>query len=185
MNRWRIVSLAGLGVLLAFGQVFAGETQAEVAEGPVNRVDISELLSTSGQPSAAYFSDLAEQGFELVINLAPPQSLGSLSNEGALVADHGIVYVNIPVDWDKPDPAQFEFFGKLLNANRALKTLVHCQVGFRASTFTFLYRVIFEQASADEALEAVHQVWVPNGTWTAFANGLLADSGSDFELLQN
>ncbi len=185
MKLFRVVSLAGLGLLVAAVTCFADEKQGGSAPGPVNRVDISEFLSTSGQPAADYFSVLADEGFEMVVNLAPPQSHGSLPDEGALVAGRGLIYVNIPVDWDHPDPALFEFFGKLLDDNPTRKTLVHCQVGFRASTFTFLYRVLYLQQSADEALEAVHQVWVPNDTWTAFANALLAENGSDFELLKN
>ena len=185
MNWTRAIPLVGLGIFVAVSGCLANEEDGDGPAGPVNRVDISEFLSTSGQPAAGYFSVLADQGFEMVINLAPPQSHGSLQNEGGLVASRGLTYVNIPVDWDNPEPEHFEFFAKLLSENQSRKVLVHCQVGFRASIFTFLYRAIFLQRPADEALEFVHQVWAPNDAWTAFANDLLDAHDIDFELMKN
>ena len=178
----QINSLVAVGLGAVFATGFAAVGQADDSAVPVNTVEISDLLSTSGQPPAAYFEVLAEQGFEIIVNLAPPQSHGSLQDEGGLVGEKGMTYVNIPVDWNGPEREQFEFFARLLSQNQARKTLVHCQVGFRASTFTFLYRVIYLEQPADEALEFVHQVWVPNDTWTEFANEMLQANGVDFRL---
>ena len=42
-------------------------------EGPTpNRVDVSPTLSTSGQPTRAFLETLKEQGYEAVVDLAPP-----------------------------------------------------------------------------------------------------------------
>lgn len=162
----------------------AGMAGAEALAGepPVNMVEISKTLTTAGQPPADYFDTLAKHGYELVVNLAPPESHGSLENEGGLVGERGITYMNIPVNWDAPSGAHFEFFRKVIAASRPAKTLVHCQVGFRASTFTFLYRVIEEGVAPDEALEAVHAAWVPNETWTEFANGILSNHNIEFQI---
>lgn len=160
----------------------ATEPLAEEKSVPVNMVEINEVLVTSGQPPETYFDTLSGQGYELVVNLAPPESHGSLMNEGGLVGERGIAYVNIPVDWDAPDPEHFALFRKVMVASRSLKTLVHCQVGFRASTFTFLYRVIEEKTAPDDAIESVYEVWAPNETWAAFADRILADHGVDFQL---
>ncbi|RZV50971.1 MAG: phosphatase [Pseudomonadales bacterium] len=162
--------------------VYLAPAQAEHGEPPVNMVEISDTLTTSGQPQAAYFDALAEQGFELIVNLAPPESHGSLENEGGLVGERGMTYVNIPVNWDAPAEEHFEFFRKVMAESRPMNTLVHCQVGFRASTFTFLFRVIEEGVEPDEALESVHAAWVPNETWTEFANRFLSEHGIGYQL---
>lgn len=170
-----IIPFLFLGIGMAGADSPAGDP-------PVNLVEISASLTTAGQPPATYFDELAKQGFQLIVNLAPPESHGSLENEGGLVGERGLTYVNIPVNWDAPSEAHFEFFRKTMAASRPDKTLVHCQVGFRASTFTFLYRVIEEGVDPDESLESVHQAWVPNKTWTEFANQILASHDIDFLL---
>jgi hypothetical protein len=57
------------------------------AEPPTNFVAVSERIHTSGQPSAAQLGGLKDKGYGLVINLAPPTTLGSISDEGMFVAD--------------------------------------------------------------------------------------------------
>lgn len=151
-------------------------------DAPVNLVKFSATVTTAGQPESSYFDELAEQGFELVVNLAPPESHGSLENEGGLVGTRGMTYVNIPVDWDAPSEEHFEFFRKVMAQDHSMKTLVHCQAGFRASTFVFLYQVIENGAVPDEAIEYVYEAWEPNGTWTAFANRVLKKHGIEFQI---
>ncbi|MGI9227661.1 MAG: hypothetical protein ACR2PU_02600 [Gammaproteobacteria bacterium] len=50
----------------------------------------------------------------MVINLSPPQVFGSLLNEGGHVAQTGLDYVNIPVDWHNPSYDGFKFFSEIL-----------------------------------------------------------------------
>lgn len=52
--------------------------------------------------------------------------------------------------------------------NLGMKTLVHCQVNFRASAFSFLYRVLYLGVASGEAKEDMNSVWVPDATWTGF-----------------
>ena len=95
---------------------------------PMNFVPVSERIHTSGQPSAAQLGGLAEKGYKLVINLAPPTSAGSLADEGMLVAQAGIAYVNIPVDWHKPLHEDLALFSEILDRAGSRQALVHCQV---------------------------------------------------------
>src|SRR5882757_9529384 len=80
------------------------------AEPPANFVVVSERIHTSGQLSAAQLGGLRDKGYGLVINLAPPTTMGSISDEGMLVARTGISYLNIPVDWHSPGYQDFERF---------------------------------------------------------------------------
>ena len=55
-------------------------------------------------------------------------------------------------------------------------------VNFRASMFTFLYRVVHEQVLAEEGFKAVTQVWEPEDHWVEFGQMVLDRHGIDFEL---
>ena len=58
---------------------------------------ISDFLATSGQPTAQQFLLIAQAGYHAVINLAMSSSTNALANEGVIVTDLGMVYVQIPV----------------------------------------------------------------------------------------
>jgi uncharacterized protein (TIGR01244 family) len=148
----------------------------------VNYVAATERLHTAGQPDAATLATLAEQGFELVVNLAPPQNQGAVADEAKLVAEDGPTYVNIPVSWQQPTYEDFELFSAVMNGARDRKVLVHCQLNMRASAFTFLYRVIHEDVPPEEALQALRAVWIPREQWATFTADVLARHNVDFEL---
>lgn len=60
------------------------------------------------------------------------------------------------------------------------RTLVHCEVNFRASVFGFLYQVLYEGADLDEAMSLMQSIWVPNNTWEAFIARVMNDKGIDY-----
>ncbi len=61
--------------------------------------------------------------------------------------------------------------------------LVHCQANLRGSSFTFLYRVIDEDAPAAESASLLTGVWVPNARWSAFIADTLRHYGKSAEIL--
>ena len=147
-----------------------------------NYVAATERLHTSGQPDAAALGTLGEQGFQLVVNLAPPSNPGAVPDEGKLVAEDGPTYVNIPVVWQKPTYDDFELFSAVMNGARDRKVLVHCQLNMRASAFTFLYRVVHEGVPPEQALDAMRQVWIPRDQWADFTALVLERHHIDFTL---
>ena len=56
--------------------------------------------------------------------------------------------MNIPVDWENPQEADFERFSTTLAGAGERRVLVHCQMNMRASMFTFLYRVTHDRRAA-------------------------------------
>jgi uncharacterized protein (TIGR01244 family) len=147
-----------------------------------NYVVATEHLHTAGQPTAAALATLAEQGFELVVNLAPPGNQGAVAEEGKLVAEDGPTYVNIPVSWQQPTYEDFALFSAVMNAARDRKTLVHCQLNMRASAFTFLYRVVHEGVAPEEAMKALRAVWIPRDQWATFTADVLKRHDISFAL---
>jgi protein tyrosine phosphatase (PTP) superfamily phosphohydrolase (DUF442 family) len=164
-----VIGVAGIALYLGLPYLLRTGVDAE----PMNFVAVSERLASSGQPSAAQLRRLRARGYALVINLAPPESFGSIANEGELVASQGLAYINIPVDWRKPADRDFQLFSDVLNSNRDRKVWVHCQMNMRASAFLFLYRVIHDRQPVAGAIGPVHAVWVPNEVWRGFLQSTL------------
>ncbi len=169
-------------ILLALTLSIAANDDAGETALPLNYVEYDPLLASAGQPTADQFQSLKERGFELIVNVAPPTVSRALPNEGYLVASTGMIYVNIPVDWERPTVRDFEIFAGVLQANRNLKTLVHCQVNMRATAFSYLYRVIYRGVDPREAFASMAPIWTPNETWTELARTILEAHGMPADL---
>jgi protein tyrosine phosphatase (PTP) superfamily phosphohydrolase (DUF442 family) len=146
-----------------------------------NVVVISPRIVTSGQPTAGALSHLAEQGFNAVIYLAPPTVHDAVAGEGDIVRRQGLEFVNIPIEFGQPTEADFEQFAAVMKRLQDRKVLVHCQVNMRASTMTFLYRVIKAHEAPDQAYQAVARVWSPEGPWKRLLTTELRRAGIAFE----
>lgn len=150
---------------------------------PANFVEWRPGLSSSAQPPATYLARVKALDYELVINLAPPQSHGSIASEGEIVRGQGVRYVNIPVEFNRPTAADFRLFEDEMRGHAGGNVLVHCQVNMRASAFVFLYRVIHEGASAEEAAAKLTGVWIPDRAWKKFIEDTLAAHGRKVDIL--
>ena len=151
------------------------------AESPVNFVAVSERLHTAGQPSRAQLEALKSKGYAFIVNLATPASSGAIPDEGMLIAKSGISYLNIPVDFKNPGYDDFELFSNILRQSGSRRVLVHCQVNKRASVFTFLYRVVHEGVSPDQAWGNVTSIWVPEPPWNEFVRMVLKRHSINFD----
>lgn len=136
---------------------------------------------TSGQPTATALAGLSSQGFDAVINLAPPTVPDAVLDEPEIVRKQGLSYVNIPIIFGKPTDSDFQEFVAAMNGFKGKKVLVHCQVNMRASSMTFLYRVVIEHQNPDKAYESVAQIWSPEGPWKQFMAAELKQAGIAFQ----
>lgn len=59
--------------------------------------------------------------------------------------------------------------------------LVHCQINLRASSMTFLHRVIVGKEAPEKAYDSVARVWSPNRVWKAYIVSMLRKHGIGFE----
>jgi uncharacterized protein (TIGR01244 family) len=125
-----------------------------------NYVRVSDALATSGQMSYEQIEDIAAAGFEVVINLAPAREEQN-GREGFLVAERGMTYVNIPVDWQSPTMRDLDMFFAVMDANQDRKVFVHCFANMRASAFTYLYRTLVLKEGDDAARPAMSAIWDP------------------------
>jgi protein tyrosine phosphatase (PTP) superfamily phosphohydrolase (DUF442 family) len=133
---------------------------------------LSDRIATSGMPQPAHFSELAREGFRLVINLALPTSDNALPNEGELVSLQGMTYIHIPVKFESPQNKEYEMFAQILDLFPANKVFVHCAANMRVSAFMFLYRL--ERGTPRGQAEAdMKKIWDPNPVWREFLNSRL------------
>lgn len=166
-----------LAALAAFLILAGAPVAAAGVEDIVNYREYSASLSSSGQPTEAQLKSVADAGFERVVFLAFSDNQESLASEDRLVKNLGMEYAHIPVDWDAPRNSDFYLFAGLMNREPGRKTLVHCQVNFRASTFSFLYRVLYQDVPMDVAKDDLNSVWVPNDTWRKLIFDVLEENG--------
>ena len=141
----------------------------------LNEIQYSPNLTTAGQPPEEQFRVLAEAGFQRVIFLAFTDHKNTVKNEDRVAKNAGLEFVHVPVAWDAPTRDDFDTFAAVMRATE--KTLVHCEVNFRASVFGFLYQVIYLGTPVEEAWSLLTRIWIPNETWETFIVSVLTDKG--------
>ena len=134
-----------------------------------NYLQISETLSTSGQPTEREFELIKAAGFRTVINLAPNHVLeNSLQNEGELLQQLGLNYIHIPVDFQNPTDRKFDQFIEHFEAVSGDKTWVHCAANMRVSAFIYRYRCQVRGEDQSAAQRDLEKIWQPLGVWKSF-----------------
>ena len=122
---------------------------------------VSDRLSSAGQIGYEQIPLLAEEGFEVVVNLAIADEERN-GREGFLVAQSGLTYVHIPVEWESPDLSDLAMFFDVMQANEDRKVFVHCFANMRASAFVYLYRTLVQGVPEAEARGTMNEVWNPD-----------------------
>jgi protein tyrosine phosphatase (PTP) superfamily phosphohydrolase (DUF442 family) len=162
------------GLLLAF-------TSAQLAADEPTDIDnylqYSPSFSSSGQPSAGQLKALSKAGFKRVIYIAFTDNKTAIESEDRVVKSLAMDYVHIPVDFDQPTLDDFEDFAAVMNRNRDTRTLLHCQINLRASTFSFLYRVIYGGVALSVAKSDLDTIWQPDKVWYLFIVDVLKSHG--------
>jgi protein tyrosine phosphatase (PTP) superfamily phosphohydrolase (DUF442 family) len=136
-------------------------------------VQISEKIATAGQPTVEQFAEIKAAGYEVVVNLAMPNSTNAIANEKELVETQGMEYVYLPVVWEEPTLNDIDRFFNTLEVNSERSVFVHCALNMRVSAFMYLYRRIQQQVSDDVAIETMNKIWTPNDTWQSFIDQVL------------
>ena len=134
----------------------------------VNFIKITDSIASSGQPSAADFTEIANLGYGTIINLALTTSDNAIADEGDIVTELGMCYVHIPVQWQQPMLEQFQLFATVMQQQCQRKVWVHCALNMRVSVFLYLYNSLYSDMAEEAALHTLNQVWQPDETWSQF-----------------
>ena len=171
--------LLATGMLVFCATAGAAEQTPPTLADIVNYRQYTDAFASAGQPQREQFPLLAESGFQRVVYIAFTDNPGALADEDRVVKGLGMEYMHIPVDFTAPLPADFYAFADSMNRQPEKKTLLHCQVNYRASAFSFLYRVIYEDVSVAAAKADLNSVWQPNAVWRDFIFEVLAEHNID------
>jgi uncharacterized protein (TIGR01244 family) len=144
-----------------------------------NYLSLTESIATAGQPTEGQIAAIAENGYEVVINLGLADAEYALKNEGALVRARGMQYIHLPVIWERPTKLDLEQFFKVMEANQDKKVFVPCAANMRVSVFMALYRIIRLGWPSEKAFEEVKRIWTPNNTWQMFIDESLKHAHPD------
>jgi len=179
-SKLMLLALCSLGVSISSPLSVAQASIDEIS----NYFALPMSLGTSGQPTVNQFTAIRAAGFDVVVNLAMPDSDNALANEGALVSENGMTYVHIPVPWDAPNANHLaQFFGvmdAMLAQNK--KVWVHCAANYRASAFSYKYLTMTQGLSEPESTTPLLTKWLPymDEAW----QGIMQITSSDMDSSQ-
>lgn len=120
------------------------------------RVKINDRITSGIQPTVEQIKKLPQEGFKTVINLRTAgeedQPL-SPRDEGNLVKDLGMTYVNIPVSSEVgPTAQQVDLFRQEVK-RLPDPILVHCRRGKRSGAFSLMNEAVKQGLSGEEAFQ--------------------------------
>lgn len=133
-----------------------------------NYIQVSERIASSGQPEGHQFRDIAQAGYQVVINLAMPDSANAIPDEGHIVTARKMSYVHIPVPFDAPDIEHLRLFFGVMIGLPDKKIWIHCVVNKRVSAFLYQYERLILGKPPEEAARVMLPAWEPDDVWQRF-----------------
>ena len=141
----------------------------------LNYIKINELISTSGQPKIEELELIANEGFEVVINLAVLVTSNALENEDKIVSSLNMSYIHIPVDFENPKLSDLKLFLNILQALGANKVWIHCAKNYRVSAFMYVYHKYILHTPFEEIDLSIFEKWQPSLVWQELMKVQLED----------
>jgi protein tyrosine phosphatase (PTP) superfamily phosphohydrolase (DUF442 family) len=166
------VQIVLMGVCLAIGSPLFAAELSEIR----NYIEYSPTFASAGQPSKEQLALLPNAGFERVVYIALSNSGNAIADEDAMVKELGMNYVHIPVIWDAPTASDFYTFANVMRHEPERKTLLHCAANYRASAFSLLYRVLYEDVPLATAKADMDKIWTPNKIWSDLIHAVLEEN---------
>ena len=131
----------------------------------LNYIKINELISTSGQPNIEELKHIANEGFEVIINLGLQSSSNALENENKIVTDLNMTYIHIPVNFENPKLSDLKLFLTILQSLEANKVWIHCSKNYRVSAFMYVYHKYILHTPFEQIDLSIFEDWQPNLAW--------------------
>ncbi len=141
----------------------------------LNYVKINELISTSGQPKIEELELIANEGFEVVVNLAMSTTSNALENEDKIVSSLNMSYIHIPVDFENPKLSDLKLFLNILQALGANKVWIHCAKNYRVSAFMYVYHKYILHTPFEQIDLSIFDKWQPSLVWQELMKVQLED----------
>ncbi|SMN00465.1 hypothetical protein SPONN_1707 [uncultured Candidatus Thioglobus sp.] len=133
-----------------------------------NFIQASELIASSGQPTEQQIKFIAFAGYEVIINLAMPNSDNAIPEEGNIVTALKMIYIHIPVPYEAPNKTHLNNFLHIMEALSNQKVWVHCALNYRVSAFLYQYGRLSLKVNHQEAQKFMLPSWNPDDVWQEF-----------------
>lgn len=133
----------------------------------INYIKIDENIATSGQPTREQFKQIADEGYEIVINLSVAHSEGRLEKEDEIVSALEMNYIHIPVEFKDPSLKNLKDFIEILSALKHRKIWVHCIMNYRVSAFMYVFHKYILKTPFEDINLKVFEEWSPDKKWQA------------------
>lgn len=156
----RAARLSGIAATLAVLSMATSAAAQTASDEPI-RIDnfarVSDTYFRGAQPEGADYADLAKLGVKTVINLIGDSDFDEA--EQALVEQHGMRFVHIPMDTRRaPSAAELDQFLALVNDSASQPVYVHCVGGrHRTGVMTAVYRMLKDGISGAAAFAEMKQ----------------------------
>lgn len=118
---------------------------------------------------------IANEGFEVVINLAVPTTSNALKNEDKIVSSLNMSYIHIPVDFENPKISDLKLFLNILQALGANKVWIHCAKNYRVSAFMYVYHKYILHTPFEQIDLSIFDIWQPSLIWQELMKVQLED----------
>lgn len=127
---------------------------------------INDKVITAGQPTEAQLHAAANEGVQVVINLAPHHSSNALPDEPGLCQQLGLTYHYIPVDWQNPTIEDYQRFAAALAQTQDQKILIHCAANYRVTAFFSSYAMNKLGWTQEQADTLLNSIWLQDPRYT-------------------
>jgi protein tyrosine phosphatase (PTP) superfamily phosphohydrolase (DUF442 family) len=131
-------------------------------------ISVTSKLATAGQPSETQLKEIADAGFEVIINLGLLDPKYCLSDEAGLIQSLDLEYHHIPVNFQTPKLENLKNFFSVMDIAKNKKVFIHCAVNKRVSSFIALYGESKFNWSREKANATIEQIWQPDEVWDSF-----------------
>jgi protein tyrosine/serine phosphatase len=147
---------AAIAIVAALSLTISAAAQTPAKVGIDNFARVNDSYYRGAQPVGDDFAALAALGVKTVINLT---SHDAMDDEKALVENHGMRYVQIPMNTRiAPTRAQLDQFLSVANDSASQPVYVHCVGGrHRTGVMTAIYRMTKDGISGDAAFREMKQ----------------------------
>ncbi len=132
-------------------------TAFQAVSGVANACQILPTVITGGQPTAAQLRALKEAGGGIVLDLRDPMEPRPV-DEGSVVRDLGMEYINVPVRAGSLDDATLERILGVLRSAGDRTVFFHCGSGNRVGGALIPYFILDQAMEEQDALDQAMRV---------------------------
>jgi protein tyrosine phosphatase (PTP) superfamily phosphohydrolase (DUF442 family) len=158
LNKRILLTAVAVVLITVAGTLPAAHHNDPHSGSVMNYHRIDDRLVTGGHFVDDGLSEIKSEGVTVVIDLRDNPPKGQQKK----LAEQGIEWINVPVEWDNPEAEDFKQFTKAMEAHQDDHVLVQCGANYRASAMTYLYRVVVEKVDEDDAAKDLYAVWTPS-----------------------